>query len=165
MEHINKYKMWNNTGPGAKNSNLTHWGQVTRICVADLTITGSDNGLSPGRHQAIIRTNAGISSIGPLGTNFSEILIETLTFSSKKMCFKMSSAKWRSFCLNVLTNSCFNASLCLIDSSFIYNEMLILFLQKIYQGSLTISWQFSPLATITYGLCVQLPKYVWKLHN
>ena len=51
----------------------THWGQVTHICIAKLTIIGSDNGLSPGQHQAIISTNAGILLIGPLGTNFSEI--------------------------------------------------------------------------------------------
>ena len=49
---------------------------------------GSDNGLSPGRHQAIIRTNVGIMLIGPFGTNFSEILIEILTFSFKKMYFE-----------------------------------------------------------------------------
>ena len=30
---------------------LTHWGQVTHICVSNLTIIGSDNGLSPGGHQ------------------------------------------------------------------------------------------------------------------
>ena len=64
---------------------LTHWGRVTQICVSKLTIIGSDNGLSPGRRQAIIWTNAGILLIGPLGTNFSEILIEILTFSFKKM--------------------------------------------------------------------------------
>ena len=50
--------------------NLTHWGRVTHICVSKLTIIGSDNGLSPGRRQAIIWTNAGILLIGPLGTNF-----------------------------------------------------------------------------------------------
>ena len=33
--------------------------------------------LSPGRRQAIIWTNAGILSIEPLGTNFSEIWIKT----------------------------------------------------------------------------------------
>ena len=33
----------------------------------------SDNGLSSIRRQAIIRTNAGIMLIGPLGTNFREI--------------------------------------------------------------------------------------------
>ena len=47
---------------------LTHWGRVTHICVRKLTIIGSDNGLSPGRRQAIIWTNAGILLIGPLGT-------------------------------------------------------------------------------------------------
>ena len=84
---------------------LTHWGRVTHICVSDLTRIGSDNGLSPGRHQAIIRTNAGVLLIRPLGTNFSEILIEILIFSFKKMRLKVSSAKRRPFCLglNVLT--------------------------------------------------------------
>ena len=38
----------------------THRGRVTHICVGNLTITGSDNGLSPGRRQAIIWTNARI---------------------------------------------------------------------------------------------------------
>ena len=87
---------------------LTHWGQVTHICVSKLTIIASDNGLSPDRRQAIIWTNAGILFIGPLGTNFSEILIEILTFSFKKMRLKMSSAKRRPFCLglNVLTQWC-----------------------------------------------------------
>ena len=77
---------------------LTHWGRVTHICVGNLTIIGSDNGLSPGRHQAIIWTSAGILLIGPLGTNFSEILIEIITFSFKKMRLKVSSAKWRPCC-------------------------------------------------------------------
>ena len=39
---------------------LTHWGRVTHVCVDKLTIIGSDNGLSPGRRQAIIWTNVGI---------------------------------------------------------------------------------------------------------
>ena len=39
-------------------------------------MVGSDNGLSPGGRQAIIWTIAGKLLIGPLGTNFSEILIE-----------------------------------------------------------------------------------------
>ena len=34
----------------------------------------SDNGLSPIRRQAIIRTSAGLFLIGPLGTNLPEIL-------------------------------------------------------------------------------------------
>ena len=80
---------------------LTHWGRATHICVGKPTSIGSDNGLSPGRRQAIIWTNAGLLLIGPLGTNFSEILIEIQTFSFKKMDLKMSSAKWRPFCLGL----------------------------------------------------------------
>ena len=60
---------------------------MTHICVIKLTIIGSDNGLSPGRRQAIIWTNAGILLMGPLGTNFSEILIKIHTFLLKKMHF------------------------------------------------------------------------------
>ena len=113
-------------------SNLTHWGRKTHICVGKLNITGSDNCLSPGRHQAIIWTNDGIILIGPIGTYFSEILIGIQTFSLTKwwnhfnwthrnifqwnfnwnsnifideIALKMSSVKWHSFCLglNVLT--------------------------------------------------------------
>ena len=80
---------------------LTHWRRVTHICVGNLTIIASDNGLSPGRRQAIIWTNAGILLIGPWGTNFSEILIGIQTFSFKKMHFKMASAKWRPFRLGL----------------------------------------------------------------
>ena len=85
--------------------NLTHWGRVTHICVCKLTIIGSDNGLSPGRRQAIIQTNAGILLIETLGTNFNEILIDIHIFSFKKIHFKMSSGKWQPSCLglNVLT--------------------------------------------------------------
>ena len=95
---------------------LTHWGRVTHIYVSKLTIIGSNNGLSPDRRQAIIWTNAGMLLIGPLGTNFSEILIEILTFSFTKMCLKLSSVKWRPFCpgLNVLKvyspNTCYGLS-------------------------------------------------------
>ena len=88
---------------------LTHWGRVTHIWVSKLTIIGSDNGLSPGRRQAIIWTNDGILLIWPLGTNFSEMLIEIKTFSFEKMQLKMSSAKWHPFCLglNVLSEFVF----------------------------------------------------------
>ena len=109
---------------------VTHWGQVTHICVSKLTTTiGSDNGVSPGRRQAVIWTNDGILLIGHLGTNFSEILIgihismvscqkgptrhayawqigpfwqDTFDVFIKK-CIKTLSAKWRPFCpgLNV----------------------------------------------------------------
>ena len=90
-------------------SALTHWGRVTHICISKITIIGSDNGLSPGRRQAIIWTNAGILLIGPLGIKFSEILIEINTFSFKKMHLKLSSAKRRPFCL------CLNELMALCD--------------------------------------------------
>ena len=82
-------------------SPLTHWGRVTHICVSKLTIIGSDNGSSPGRCQAIIWTNAGILLIGPLGTNFSEILIGIYSVSFKKMHLKMSTGKWWPFCVGL----------------------------------------------------------------
>ena len=72
---------------------LTHSGRVTHICVGNLAIIGW--------RQAIIWTNAGILTIGPFGTNFSEILIDILTLSFKKMSLKVSSAKWRPFCLGL----------------------------------------------------------------
>ena len=80
---------------------LTHWGRVTHICVSEQTIIGPDNGLSPGRRQAIIWTNDGILLIEPLGTNFGEVSIEILLFSFKKMRLKVSSAKWRLFPLGL----------------------------------------------------------------
>ena len=85
-----------------KFSELTHWGRVTHICVSKLTIIDSDNGLSPGRRQAIIWTNAGIWLIRTLGTNFSKILGEIHSFSFSKMYLKMSSAKWRLFGLGLI---------------------------------------------------------------
>ena len=80
---------------------LTLWGRVTHTCVGNLTIIGPYNGLSPGRRQAIIWTNASILLNGPWGTNFSEILIEIHTFSVKKTHWKMSSGKRRPFCLGL----------------------------------------------------------------
>ena len=103
------------------------------ICVSKLTIIGSDNGLSPGRRQAIIWTNAGILLIRTLGTNFSEILGKIHSFSFKKMHLKISSAKGRLFSpgLNELTEtmltyhqqSC-RAILLLIMIMWIYNAQV-----------------------------------------
>ena len=85
---------------------LILWGWLMHICISKLTVIGSDNGLSPGRHQAIIWTNAGIllMLIRTLGTNFSEMLREIHTFSLKKLHLKISSAILWTFCLclNVL---------------------------------------------------------------
>ena len=84
---------------------ITHWGRATHICVGKLTVIGSENGLSPSRRQAIMWTNAGLLSIGPLLTYFNEVLIKTQQFSLEKMHLNMSSAKRGLCCLgpNVLT--------------------------------------------------------------
>ena len=50
---------------------------MMHIYISALTIIASDNGLSPSLCQAIIWTNVRILLIGPLGTNFSEILMES----------------------------------------------------------------------------------------
>ena len=79
---------------------------MTQIYVGKLTNIGSDNGLLPGRRQAINWTNARKFLIGPLGIKFSEILIEINTFSFKEMHLKMSSAKWCLFPLGLNELNC-----------------------------------------------------------
>ena len=91
-------------------TDLTHWGRMTHICMCKLSIIGSDNGLSPGRRQAIIRTNAGILVIGSLWATLNESLIEMCKFSFKKIHFKMSfcrpqCVKWYWF--NVISGNIF----------------------------------------------------------
>ena len=106
------YCAWKNADNIRKS--LTHWGQVTYIyiylymCVSKVTIIGSDNGLSPCRHQTIIWTNAVILLIATLGTDFHVTVIENCTLMFKKMHLKLSSGDWRPFCLglnvlNILT--------------------------------------------------------------
>ena len=71
---------------------------MTHICVNEVTIIGSDNGLSPGRRQAIIWTNAGILLIIPIGTmKFNELLIEIHIISVKKIHLKMPSGNGGDF--------------------------------------------------------------------
>ena len=77
---------------------LIHWGRVTHICVSKLTNIASDNGLSPGRHQAIILNNDGILLIWPLGTSFSEMLIEIHSY----VVWKMTAILSRPQCVNVV---------------------------------------------------------------
>ena len=80
---------------------LIHWGPVKHICFSKLTFIYSDNGLLPGQCQAIIWASAEILLIQSLRTNYSEFLSEIHTFQLKKMHLKMSSAKWRQFCLDL----------------------------------------------------------------
>ena len=62
---------------------LTHWGRVAYICVGNLTINGSYNGLSPDRRQAITWTNAGIL----LETNISDFFYQnSYIFIQEDVC-------------------------------------------------------------------------------
>ena len=117
-------------------SELTHWGWVMHICVSDLTLIDSDNGLPPGRRQAIIRTNAAIMLIRPLGTNFSEILIKILIFSFKKMRLKVSSAQWRQCVKYVCKISC-----CVIIIIILSKMLPLLILRPWGQNKHDYSWQ------------------------
>ena len=98
---------------------------MTQICVSKLTIIDSDNGLSPGRRQTIIWTNVGIWLIGPLGTNFSEILIEIYTFSFTKMHLKMSSEKRRPSCLGLNVLKYNHIMWVLLNQSYIHNNAVM----------------------------------------
>ena len=61
------------------------------VCIGKLTIIGSDNGLTPGQRQAIIRTNAGFIVNSNLRKKLQWNLSEIQTFSFKKMHLTMSS--------------------------------------------------------------------------
>ena len=83
---------------------LTHWGQVTHICIWNLTIIGLDNDLSPCRRRVIIWTSAGIFVNWTVRYKFQW---SRDTFLLKKMHLEIPSGKWQPFCLglNVLMNS------------------------------------------------------------
>ena len=73
--------------------------------------------------KPLSETNAGILLIGTLGTNFSEILVEIHTFSFKNIHLKMSSGKWRPFCLGL------NVLIYMSDM-----EMQLIFLQTLIES-------------------------------
>ena len=66
---------------------LTHWGWVTHIYVSDLTIIGSDSGLSPGRCQSIISINGEIQFIWPWGTGLCSIPFFQFNSNSNSVIF------------------------------------------------------------------------------
>ena len=139
---------------------LTHWGRVTHICFNYITIIGSDYGLSPGRHPAIIWTNAGILLIGPIGTNFNEILIIMYIFSFKKMHLKMSG----NGCHFVSALMCWYVPLhnvelywnCILKYNIVKND-----LQCVWTINLSyidiIFW-----STLWYGITLIFGKYSWS---
>ena len=167
---------------------LTHWGRQTHIGVGKLIIIGSDNGLSPGRRQAIILTNAWILLIGPLGPNFNEISIEVHTFSFKKMHLKMSSAKGRLFSLglNELTGSIWQSLEGLFyrpvtgmevtkDSSANFSTMhnfdfynstwLVLGIISLFDKCHRSQVAVTPVKYERYALCVTIFWWFWKLRK
>ena len=56
--------------------------------VSKLTIIASDEGLSPGRRQAIIWTSAGILLFGRLGTNFSDFFYRNYNIFIQENAFE-----------------------------------------------------------------------------
>ena len=133
---------------------------MTHICVSKQTIIGSDNGLSPGRRQAIIWTNAEILLIGTLGTNFSEILIEIRIFSFKKMGLKMSSAKWRPFCLgrNVLMNQSPVKDQKQVEMTAIIDAFWAIFVVQILHGC---PWQMNKTLMPSYLKLTSDSEIIW----
>ena len=84
-------------------ASLTHWGRVMYICVGNLTIIWPDNGLSLGRRQAIIWTNAGIlfpeeqtslnrySCIFIQENSFENVVCEMASILSRPQCVNLPS--------------------------------------------------------------------------
>ena len=147
----------NTMSQGISSHGWTHWGRVTYhqsiqncimflplelyqevyVCVGDFTIIGWINGLSPGRRQAIIWTNAGILLIGPIGTNFNEIFFEIQKFSYKKMNLEMSSATWWPFCLGLHVLNWFSRN---IPVSALEGLITYIIIIEIHAGSILIQW-------------------------
>ena len=138
-----------------------HWGKISwlrgRVSSPSIVVSGSDNGLSPGRRHAIIWTNAGISLIGPLGTNFSEILIEIHTFSFKKMHLKMSSEKSRPFSLglNVLTSVLLAVAM--------YRNVQVIHNHWHYVSPRCIAVKLSLSTYTTSTVCIVTTQFIWRL--
>ena len=65
---------------------------------------GSDDGLSPIWHQAIILSRVGLLSNGHVRTKFSEIVIKIENYSFTKMHLNILSVKWRPFCPGEMSN-------------------------------------------------------------
>ena len=67
---------------------LNHPSLVMQICAVNKVSIGSDNSLSPIRCQFLVQTNAWWLSLGPLGTNFSKLLVKIRTLLRSKMSFE-----------------------------------------------------------------------------
>ena len=110
---------------------LTHLPLVLHIYASENWVSiGLDNGFSPNQRQAIIWTNAGLLPIGPLGIKLQWNFIKIQNASFTKMHLKISSAKWRQFCLGgdeltdwysyiraSMLNPCLKTTICSLMSS------------------------------------------------
>ena len=76
-------------------------GFAGRALVTPLSCVSLSMNTQPSVPLSLVQIMAGILLIRTLGTNFSEILSVIHAFSFKKMHLKMSSAKWRPFCLGL----------------------------------------------------------------
>ena len=133
---------------------------MTQICVHKLTSIGSDNGLSPGRRQAIIWTVILLN--GSYVSNFCETWIEIHTFSLEKMHVKMS-GKWRPLCFgfNVLislnSKKSLNVLLDTVSAPRNYH-LLELYSKYVIMHEFMMSWVswvsvFQPPPTKHYYIC------------
>ena len=77
---------------------LTYWGRVTHICVCNLTIFGSENGLLAPSHY--LNQSWIIVNWTPRN-KFSEMLIEIHSFSFKKIHFEMAAILSQPQCVKV----------------------------------------------------------------
>ena len=95
-------------------------------------------------------TNAGILLFGPLGTNFSEILIKIQNFSFMKMQLKTSSAKWQPFCLSltVLTATVWTCNWGQSDE--LKHELPLLVSSKLYTAFPTSHHKITMRLSLTY---------------
>ena len=77
----------------------SRWDRVAHICVSKLTIIDSDDGLSPGRRQAIFWTNAGILLMGHLGNSNRKSYFFFKKIHFKNVVWKMAAILSRPQCV------------------------------------------------------------------
>ena len=120
-----------------------------------LTIVGSDNGLSPGRRQVIFWTNAWILLIEPLGTNFSAILIEILTFSFKKMHILRNGGHFvlASMCWNILTLLMISEFMWLINQIAKHTKVWTMCVRGAVHGHKSRYAHFMIILLLQYSVC------------
>ena len=117
---------------------LSHWGRVTHVCVRNLICSGPDNGLSPGRCQAIIWTNVGILLIGPIGTkfNFNRNSNNFLEGNAFEHVCEMAVILFRPQCVNVFNrrihNNCISVTIipsftsCIFSFAVLHQPVILL---------------------------------------